>query len=97
MISSLTLGSSGLWGFPALIFTAIPTYFISEKQYSLNRQRRAKADEIVSSLQEAIQAISMIKMMAPEAFWYRRIRQTKKEEMKLFLKAALWSNLSNFL
>lgn len=51
----------------------------------------------MSALQEAIQAISMIKMMAAEVFWYRRIRKVKKEGMRLYLQAALWGNLSAFL
>lgn len=40
-------------------------------------------------MQEAIQAISMIKMMATERYWYGRINEVRDREFKQLIKARL--------
>lgn len=48
-------------------------------------------------MQEAIQAISMIKMMAAEKFWYRRISEVRDREFKMWFKASLLGSASSLL
>lgn len=48
-------------------------------------------------LQEMIQAISMIKLMASERFWFRRMKAVKEEEMSLDLKIKALQGLSSLV
>jgi hypothetical protein len=48
-------------------------------------------------MQEAVQAISMIKMMAAELFWFRRIKKVRDLEFKWLIQARLLGLLSGFL
>jgi ABC-type bacteriocin/lantibiotic exporter with double-glycine peptidase domain len=54
-------------------------------------------DKRVSLLQEAIQTMSMIKMTASEAFWYRRLDLVRQEEFRLQFRARLLSTASGLL
>ncbi|WWC95346.1 hypothetical protein V866_002208 [Kwoniella sp. B9012] len=85
----MLLGTSGMWGFATLIFTCPPAYFLTKWEYQVFEKRLAIRDERVSLMQEAIQAISMIKMMATEKFWFKRINSVRKREFKKLISAQL--------
>jgi ABC-type bacteriocin/lantibiotic exporter with double-glycine peptidase domain len=57
-------------------------YHIFEKRLKVN-------DEKINLMQEAVQAISMIKMMAAEQFWYKRIHKVQDQEFKRLVQARL--------
>jgi hypothetical protein len=48
-------------------------------------------------MQEAVQAISMIKMMAAERFWFGRINEVRDREFKRLTQARLLGFISGFL
>jgi hypothetical protein len=48
-------------------------------------------------MQEAVQAISMIKMMATERFWYKRINKVRDQEFKYLIQARLIGFASGLL
>jgi hypothetical protein len=48
-------------------------------------------------MQEAVQAISMIKMMASERYWYGRINEVRDREFKRLIQARLLGALSGLL
>ena len=58
---------------------------------------RAVMDERMSLMEEAIQAISMIKMMAAEAFWHRRIMTIRNREFSMQFKLKLLSLVTGLL
>ncbi|WWC93054.1 uncharacterized protein L201_008018 [Kwoniella dendrophila CBS 6074] len=93
----LLLGKSGMWGFATLIFTCPPAYFLTKWEYQIYEKRLTIRDERVSLMQEGIQAISMIKMMATEKFWYRRISAVRKREFNKMVLAQLMGYLSSLL
>nr|XP_019009148.1 ABC transporter ABCC.6 [Kwoniella pini CBS 10737]OCF47929.1 ABC transporter ABCC.6 [Kwoniella pini CBS 10737] len=93
----MLLGPSGMWGFATLIFTCPPAYFLTKWEYQVFEKRLAIRDERVSLMQEAIQAISMIKMMATEKFWFKRINDVRKREFKKLISASLIGFTSSLL
>ncbi|WRT69478.1 uncharacterized protein IL334_006464 [Kwoniella shivajii] len=93
----LLLGPSGMWGFATLIFTCPPAYFLTKKEYEVFEKRLAIRDERVGLMQEAIQAILMIKMMATEKFWFRRISEVRKREFKKLVLAQMLGYASSLL
>lgn len=58
---------------------------------------KINSDERVSLTQEALQMITMIKMMASERFWFNRLNNKRQEGFRLGLKARLISFLSGTL
>lgn len=90
-------GQSGLWGLCALIATNLPAYCITKAQYKVSEKRLAISDERMGLMQEVVQAISMIKMMAAESFWSRRISEVRDRELKQWLKARLLEVLTGVL
>ena len=54
-------------------------------------------DQKITLMQEAIQAISMIKMMAAERFWFKRIKNVRDKEFTRWIQARLLGNLSGLL
>ncbi|TYJ54700.1 hypothetical protein B9479_004639 [Cryptococcus floricola] len=93
----LLLGPSGLWGLATLIITCPPAYILTKWEYAIFEERLAVRDERVSLMQEAVQAISMIKMMATERFWYKRINRVREREFKKLVQAQLLGYLSGLL
>lgn len=93
----ILLGPSGLWGLSSMLLTVIPAYFATKFQYKLYEKRLEIRDKRVSMLQEAIQAISMIKMMAAERFWFNRLKTVRDEEFQRFIQARLIGAFSSFL
>ncbi|WVQ75089.1 hypothetical protein IAR50_004698 [Cryptococcus sp. DSM 104548] len=91
------LGPSGLWGLATLIITCPPAYLLTKWEYAIFEERLAVRDERVSLMQEAVQAISMIKMMATERFWYKRINKVREIEFKKLVQAQLLGYLSGLL
>nr|XP_019043278.1 ABC transporter ABCC.6 [Kwoniella bestiolae CBS 10118]OCF22208.1 ABC transporter ABCC.6 [Kwoniella bestiolae CBS 10118] len=91
------LGPSGMWGFATLIFTCPPAYFLTKWEYQVFEKRLAIRDERVSLMQEAIQAISMIKMMATEKFWFKRISSVRKREFDKMILAQVIGYFSSLL
>ena len=57
----------------------------------------AVSDEKIALMQEAVQAISMIKMMAGERFWYKRIKTVRDVQFKRMIQARLVGAMSGFL
>lgn len=93
----ILLGPSGLWGLSTLILTCPPAYLLTKWEYSVFEKRHAIRDERVSLMQEAVQAISMIKMMATERFWYRRINRVREREFKKLIQAQVLGYISGLL
>lgn len=74
-----------------------PAYFLTKLEYKIFEKRLGIRDERVSLMQEAVQAISMIKMMAAERFWYKRIHAVRDREFKKLIQARLVGFLSGLL
>ncbi|ORX37959.1 P-loop containing nucleoside triphosphate hydrolase protein [Kockovaella imperatae] len=91
------LGPSGLWGLLTLLLTYPPAYFLTKLQYRIYETQLEIKDEKVSLMQEAIQAISMIKMTATEIVWYRRIMSVREREIAKITQARLVGYLSGIL
>jgi ABC-type bacteriocin/lantibiotic exporter with double-glycine peptidase domain len=92
-----TPGISGLYGLATLIVAFGPAYYITQLEYKLYEQRLEVKDEKISLMQEAIQAISMIKMMAAERFWFRRIKTVRDREFKRMIQARMLGFISGLL
>ena len=90
-------GTSGLCGLATLAITCPPAYFIAKYQYKIFEKRLTINDERISLMQEAIQAISMIKMMAAERFWFDRINKVRNEKVKRLTQASLLGLASSLL
>ena len=86
-----------MWGLATLIFTCPPAYLLTQLQYRIFEKRLAISDQRISLLQEAIQAISMIKMMAAEKFWFGRIKTIRDREFRKYTQARLIGFLSSLL
>ncbi|OCF35103.1 ABC transporter ABCC.6 [Kwoniella heveanensis BCC8398] len=93
----ILLGPSGMWGLLTLLITCPPAYLMARWEYKIYEKRLAIRDERVSLLQEAVQAISMIKMMATEKFWFKRISEVRRREFRKLIAAYVLSHLSGFL
>jgi ABC-type bacteriocin/lantibiotic exporter with double-glycine peptidase domain len=90
-------GTSGLWGLSTLLITSVPAYFITQYQYKIFEKRLDVSDRKTKLMQEAIQAIGMIKMMAAERWWYRRIKTVRDEEFRRLVQARLLGFVSGML
>ena len=93
----ILLGPSGFYGLATLAVTFPPAYLLTRIQYKLFEKRLAINDEKISLMQEAVQAISMIKMMAAERFWYKRINDVRNKEFTKMAQARLLGFLSGLL
>jgi hypothetical protein len=93
----LATGPSGFYGLATLILTLPPAYFITQLEYHIFEKRLKVNDEKINLMQEAVQAISMIKMMAAEQFWYKRIHKVQDQEFKRLVQARLIGAASGFL
>ena len=91
------LGPSGFIGLSTLLFTFPPAYLLTKLQYRVYEERLSINDEKISLMQEAIQAISMIKMMAAERFWYQRINEVRDREFTRMIQARIIGFLSALL
>ena len=80
-----------------MIFTAIPGVFLARLEYRIRTKLGVVRDERMSLMQEAIQAISIIKMMAAEAFWHRRIMTVRDREFAIEFRLKLLSLISGLL
>lgn len=95
--AGLTIGYSGFIGLATLLLTFTPAYILTRLEYKLFEKELAIKDEKVSLLQETIQAISMIKMMATEGYWYRRVNGVRDREYAVLIRARLLGAVSGFL
>jgi ABC-type bacteriocin/lantibiotic exporter with double-glycine peptidase domain len=93
----LTSGPSGFYGLATIIITFPPAYILTKLEYKCFEKRLEVKDEKISLMQEAVQAISMIKMMAAEKFWYNRINEVRDREFKRMVQANLLGSLSGLL
>jgi ABC-type bacteriocin/lantibiotic exporter with double-glycine peptidase domain len=91
------VGVSGMWGLATLALTCPPAFLLTQLQYKLFEKRLAISDERISLLQEAVQAISMIKMMAAEKFWFGRIKTVRDREFQKYTQARLLGFMSSLL
>jgi ABC-type bacteriocin/lantibiotic exporter with double-glycine peptidase domain len=96
-IANSHIGPSGLWGVTLSLLIYPPAYILSRWQYRIFKAFVAVGDKRVSLLQEAIQTMSMIKMTASEAFWYKRLDKVRQEEFRLQLRSRLVSTASGLL
>jgi ABC-type bacteriocin/lantibiotic exporter with double-glycine peptidase domain len=96
-VNQLTSGPSGFYGLATLAVTLPPAYVVTKLQYKLFEKRLAISDEKLSLMQEAIQAISMIKMMAAERFWFKRVKEVREREFSKLIQARLLGTLSGLL
>lgn len=96
-MEELISGPSGFYGLSTLAITLPPAYVVTKLQYKLFEKRLALSDEKLSLMQEAIQAISMIKMMAAERFWYKRIKEVREREFSKLMQARLLGTVSGLL
>jgi ABC-type bacteriocin/lantibiotic exporter with double-glycine peptidase domain len=90
-------GPSGLWGLSSLVLTSVPAFYITKYQYKIFEKRLAVSDKKISLMQECIQAISMVKFMAAERFWFKRIKTVQDEEFMRLTQARLLGFLSGLL
>ena len=97
MVTNSLTGTSGLWGVTLSLLIYPPAYILSQWQYQIFKAFVAVGDKRVSLLQEAIQTMSMIKMTASEAFWYKRLDKVRQEEFRLQLRSRLVSTASGLL
>ncbi|EIW71721.1 hypothetical protein TREMEDRAFT_67926 [Tremella mesenterica DSM 1558] len=93
----MLLGMSGLWGLSTIVVTLPPAYLVTKYQYKVFEKRLEVKDEKITLMQEAIQAISMIKMMAAERWWFRRIKTVRDREFTRWIQARLLGFLSALL
>ncbi len=93
----MTSGPSGFYGLATLAITFPPAYFITRLQYRIFEKRLAVKGEKISLMQEAVQAISMIKMLATERFWYKRVNEVRDREFKRLIQARLLGAVSGLL
>lgn len=94
---SETAGTSGLWGLSTLLITSVPAYYMTQWEYKLFEKRLEIPDKKTGLMQEAIQSISLIKLMASERWWYARIKKVRDEEFKRLAQAKLLGILSGML
>lgn len=92
-----TLGPSAIFGLLTILITSPLAYFFTKLEYKMLQKGVIIADKQNSLLQEMVQAISMIKLMSSERFWYNRLRSIKEEEMHNSLKVQLISGLSSLI
>ena len=97
LMADMLIGPSGLWGLATLILTCPPAYLITKLEYKLFEKRLSVKDEKITLMQEAIQAIPMIKMMAAEKFWFRRIKKVRDQEFTRLIQARLLGFISALL
>jgi len=90
-------GTSGVVGMASLLLTFPPAYVLTRLEYKVFERELQVKDEKISLLQETIQAISMIKMMATERYWYGRVSAVRDGENALLLRARLVGAISGFL
>jgi len=81
----------------SLLLTFPPAYVLTRLEYKVFERELQVKDEKISLLQETIQAISMIKMMATERYWYGRVSAVRDGENALLLRARLVGAISGFL
>lgn len=74
-----------------------PAYFFTRIQFKLYEKRLKISDKKSSLMQEAIQAIQMIKMMAAEKYWFDRIKDVREEEFRQAIKAQMVGFVSSIL
>jgi ABC-type bacteriocin/lantibiotic exporter with double-glycine peptidase domain len=86
-----------LWGLSTLAITCPPAYFLTQWQYKIFEKRLTLKDEKITLMQEAIQAISMIKTMAAEKFWFTRIKTVRDKEFSKMTQARLIGIVSGVL
>lgn len=80
-----------------LLVCSIPAYCLTKLEYRILQRITEAKDKRVTLMQEAIQAILMIKLMAAEHFWYKRIQVPRNEQFKQMTQARLVGALSGLL
>lgn len=90
-------GPSGLWGIAFSFVTYPLAYLLARWEYQVYESVKINADKRISLLQEALQTVTMIKMMASERFWFGRLNDVRQEGFRISAKARLISALSGLL
>lgn len=86
-----------VYGLATLFLTLTPAFIITRAEYKIFEKRLSVKDEKTTLMQEAIQAISMIKLMAAERFWYKRINETRSHEFRRLKQAKMLGFVSSML
>ncbi|WVR08252.1 hypothetical protein IAU60_005299 [Kwoniella sp. DSM 27419] len=93
----MLLGPSGIWGLSTLLLTCPPSYFLTKLQYKLFRDGRAILDERIGLMQEMVQVITSIKMMATERLWFKRISDVQRRELRKAAQGQLLASVAGCL
>lgn len=86
-----------MWGLSTQLLTLTPAFFLTTAEYKVFEKRLTRKDDKITLMQEAIQAISMIKLMAAERFWFDRIEAVRDQEFKYLTQAKLLGFVSAML
>lgn len=86
-----------MWGIAFSFITYPLAYLLARWEYRVHETVKINRDKRSTLRQEALQTISMIKMMASERFWFNRLNSLQQEGFRLSLKARLISSLSGLL
>lgn len=86
-----------MWGLSTLLITSGPAYLLTKLQYKLYEKQLAISDQKLTLMQEAIQAISMIKITNAQEFWYNRIKNVRDLEFRRLLQARILGFISGIL
>lgn len=96
-IMVLIQGSSGLWGLSTLLLTLPPSYLMTKLEYKIFEKELAVKDEKMSLLQEVVQAVTLIKLMAKEEYWYNKINSVREKEIRRLIQARMVGAISGLL
>ena len=91
------IGWSGAVGLSTLVLTFAPAYTLTKLEYKRFSVEVSIKDERISLMQEVTQAISMIKEMALERYWFDRISKVRDREFDRLVQARLIRALSTLL
>jgi len=91
------IGWSGAVGLSTLVLTFAPAYTLTKLEYKRFSAEVSIKDERISLMQEVTQAISMIKEMTLERYWFDRISKVRDREFDRLVQARLIRALSTLL
>jgi ABC-type bacteriocin/lantibiotic exporter with double-glycine peptidase domain len=84
-------------GLSTILITSPLAYLFTKMEYKVFEKATLIGDRQITMLQEMVQAISMIKLMASERFWFKRLKAIKEEEMSNALKIRLIQSCSQLV
>lgn len=79
------------------MITAPVAYFMSKLDFKLYEESTIIQDRHNVVMQEMVQAISMIRLMASEQFWFRRIKSVKDEQLNNMYKIQVVEKIASLI